>query len=135
MVLGTGGGPLVSLGEDKYSGYQNSLEHCLAYAKVTVDPEAGTTTVKIIRVADVSLDNTQVTTVYPPETVFETFVITRAEWDLNGDHTCNIGDVVKIGLKWEQTGTPGWIPEDLNNDGIINIGDVVVLGLHWGDTW
>jgi hypothetical protein len=56
-------------------------------------------------------------------------------WDLNGDHVCNIGDVVMIGLKWGQTGTAGWIPEDVNNDGVINIGDVVVLGLHWGETW
>ncbi|MDD5093567.1 MAG: PKD domain-containing protein [Dehalococcoidia bacterium] len=56
-------------------------------------------------------------------------------WDLNGDHTCNIGDVVVIGLRWGDTGTPGWIPEDLNNDGAINIGDVVVIGLHWGESW
>jgi hypothetical protein len=60
---------------------------------------------------------------------------TAPDWDLNGDHTCNIGDVVVIGLKWSQTGTPGWIPEDVNNDGMVNIGDVVVIGLHWGETW
>ena len=59
----------------------------------------------------------------------------QPDWDLNGDHTCNIGDVVKVGLQWGLTGTPGWIPEDLNNDGAINIGDVVVLGLHWGEAW
>jgi hypothetical protein len=57
------------------------------------------------------------------------------DWDLNGDHICNIGDVVKVGLKWAQTGSAGWIPEDLNNDGVINIGDVVVVGLYWGQTW
>ena len=62
--------------------------------------------------------------IYPP-----------AFWDLNGDHTCNIGDVVKLGLKWGLTGAPGWIPEDLNSDGVINIGDVVKIGLHWGQTW
>lgn len=60
---------------------------------------------------------------------------TAPDWDLNGDHVCNIGDVVVVGLKWGQTGTPGWIPEDVNNDGTVNIGDVVVLGLHWGETW
>jgi len=59
----------------------------------------------------------------------------QPEWDLNNDHVCNIGDVVKVGLVWGQTGSAGWIPEDLNNDGVINIGDVVVLGLHWGETW
>ena len=57
------------------------------------------------------------------------------QWDLNGDHVCNIGDVVKLGLKWGLTGANGWIPEDLNNDGVINIGDVVVVGLYWGQTW
>lgn len=56
-------------------------------------------------------------------------------WDVNGDHACNIGDVVKIGLKWGQIGPAGWIAEDTNKDGFINIGDVVVLGLHWGQTW
>ena len=56
-------------------------------------------------------------------------------WDLNGDHICNIGDVVVVGLHWGETGTAGWIPEDLNDDGAINIGDVVTIGLHWGQTW
>jgi len=56
-------------------------------------------------------------------------------WDLNGDHVCNISDVVKVGLKWGQTGAHSWTPEDLNGDGVINIGDVVVLGLHWGAAW
>jgi hypothetical protein len=57
------------------------------------------------------------------------------QWDLNGDHICNIGDVVKVGLHWGESGSDGWIPEDLNSDGIINIGDVVVIGLYWGQTW
>jgi DMSO/TMAO reductase YedYZ molybdopterin-dependent catalytic subunit len=60
---------------------------------------------------------------------------TEPEWDLNGDHVCNIGDVVKVGLHWSEAGANGWIPEDLNSDGIINIGDVVVIGLYWGETW
>jgi hypothetical protein len=55
-------------------------------------------------------------------------------WDLNGDHNCNIGDVVKVGLKWGQTGSPGWIPEDVSPNGAIDIGDVVVIGLYWGQT-
>jgi len=137
LVMGTGGGPLYQLGEEKYDGYQNSLENSLAYAKVTVDPIGGTSTIEIIRVADVSLDNSQVTTVYPQDTVFETVVITHGQpaWDLNGDHVCNIGDVVMIGLHWEETGDPGWIPEDLNRDGVIDMLDVAIIGLHWGETW
>jgi DMSO/TMAO reductase YedYZ molybdopterin-dependent catalytic subunit len=57
------------------------------------------------------------------------------EWDLNGDHVCDIGDVVALGLCWGETGMGGWVPEDLNSDGIVDIGDVVVIGLHWGRTW
>ncbi|MDD5702631.1 MAG: metallophosphoesterase, partial [Dehalococcoidales bacterium] len=140
LVMGTGGGPPGVLSETKYTGYQNSLEHSLAYAKVTIDPEAGTASVQIMRVADVSTDGTQVVTVYPPGTVYDSFtlthtVITQPDWDLNGDKVCDIGDVVVLGLRWGETGTQGWIPQDLNSDGIIDIGDVVVLGLHWGQTW
>jgi PKD repeat protein len=69
------------------------------------------------------------------KTNYITVTSSAPDWDLNGDHTCNIGDVVVIGLKWGQTGTPGWIPEDVNNDGTVNIGDVVVIGLHWGGSW
>jgi len=56
-------------------------------------------------------------------------------WDINGDHVCDIGDVVKIGLVWSQTGSNGWIVEDVSPDGVIDIGDVVVIGLKWGKTW
>ena len=56
-------------------------------------------------------------------------------WDLNNDHLCNINDVVKIGLCWGKTGSPGWVPEDLNNDGTININDVVVVGIFWNQGW
>jgi hypothetical protein len=88
-------------------------------------------------VADVSLDNAQVTTVYPQNTVFETVVITQAQpdWDLNSDHVCNIADVVVIGLHWGETGDPGWIPQDINRDGVIDTRDVAIIGLHWGETW
>ncbi|MCX5991061.1 MAG: PKD domain-containing protein [Chloroflexi bacterium] len=81
MVMGTGGAPLVQLSGEKYDGYQNSLENSLAYAKVTVDPSAGTSTTQVVRVADVSLDNAEVTTLYPQNTVFETIVLTRVEQD------------------------------------------------------
>jgi len=56
-------------------------------------------------------------------------------WDVNRDGIGNIQDVVLIGLHWNVTGTPGWIPEDVNDDGVVNILDVVVLGLHWNETW
>jgi PKD repeat protein len=81
MVMGTGGGPLYQLSAEKYDGYQNSLENSLAYAKVTVDPTAGTSTVQIVRVADISTDGGQVTTLYPQNTVLETVVLTHGEED------------------------------------------------------
>jgi hypothetical protein len=56
-------------------------------------------------------------------------------WDINGDHVCNLLDVGAIGLRWNQTGTPGWIPEDVNRDGRVDILDVSILGLHWGQRW
>ncbi|MFA5375472.1 MAG: hypothetical protein WC455_06940 [Dehalococcoidia bacterium] len=96
-------------------------------------------------VADVLVDGSSVgavtsyefTNVTADHTISASFASdsTAPDWDLNGDHICNIGDVVVIGLHWGQTGTPGWIPQDVNNDGIINIGDVVVIGLHWGESW
>ncbi|MFA5375475.1 MAG: NosD domain-containing protein [Dehalococcoidia bacterium] len=94
-------------------------------------------------VADVLVDGGSVgavtsyefTGVTAAHTISASFAETVPDWDLNGDHICNIGDVVVIGLHWGQTGTPGWIPQDLNNDGTINIGDIVVIGLHWGESW
>ncbi len=92
------------------------------------------------RVLDVTVDGVSqgAITSYTFSNVTDNHAISASfipSWDLNGDHVINIGDVVKIGLVWGQTGTPGWIPEDLNKDGYINIGDVVVVGLHWGETW
>ena len=85
---------------------------------------------------DLQLNSTPTTTPTITPTITPTPTVTGAPaWDLNGDHVCDIGDVVILGLHWGQKGTPGWIPEDLNNDGVIDIGDVVVLGLHWGQTW
>lgn len=53
------------------------------------------------------------------------------EPDLNGDGEVNLGDVVKIGLVWGETGDAGWVFEDLNQDGDINILDAVMVGMWW----
>ena len=68
-VLGTGGGPCYELAEDKISGYRNSLEYTLGYARVTVDGNEAY--MDMIKVADVSQDNSEITNIYPPGTVFE----------------------------------------------------------------
>jgi len=86
---------------------------------------------KVGAVVMIELKNVPVPTVTPAPTTTYPVPI----WDLNNDHVCNVGDLVLIGLHWNQTGSARWIREDLNNDGVINIGDVTVLGLHWGETW
>jgi DMSO/TMAO reductase YedYZ molybdopterin-dependent catalytic subunit len=92
------------------------------------------------RISDVAVDggSVGVVTSYTFTNVTAVHTITASflpTWDLNGDHVCNIGDVVKVGLHWGETGAPGWIPEDVSPNGVINIGDVVVIGLYWGQTW
>jgi hypothetical protein len=66
-VLGIGGGPCYMLPEEKIEGYRNSFENTLGYAKVTVN--GNNAFMEIIKVADVS--GSEVTFVYPPNTVFE----------------------------------------------------------------
>jgi len=92
------------------------------------------------RISNVMVDGSSVgvvsshtfTSVVADHTISASFLPT---WDLNGDHICNIGDVVKVGLHWGETGDAGWIPEDVSPNGVINIGDVVVIGLYWGQSW
>lgn len=52
-------------------------------------------------------------------------------WDVNRDGFTNAADIGLIGLKWMQSGTPGWIPEDVNGDGYVNAADIGIVGLHW----
>jgi phosphate transport system substrate-binding protein len=60
----------------------------------------------------------------------------RPESDVNADGSVDVGDVVKIGLAWGDTVTPGgskaW---DVNFDTSIDVGDVVVVGLSWNALW
>ncbi|MDG6257090.1 MAG: PKD domain-containing protein [Methanomicrobiaceae archaeon] len=75
MVLGIGGGPSYPIAEEKIEGYQNSLENTLGYAKVTIDPQAGTATVEIKPVAEIATDGSGVAYIYPEGSVYETFVL------------------------------------------------------------
>lgn len=100
----------------------------------TITPNPG------YRIVNVLVDSSSVgavssytfTSVSTAHTISASFI---PAWDINGDHVCDIGDVVKIGLVWGQTGSNGWIVEDVSPDGVIDIGDVVVIGLKWGKTW
>jgi hypothetical protein len=49
-------------------------------------------------------------------------------WDLNGDETVNILDLVILTNHWGED----WSTGDFNNDNTINILDVVILTNHWG---
>jgi hypothetical protein len=51
--------------------------------------------------------------------------------DINGDGHIDLFDLVRIGLHWGETGTPGWIPEDVTPDGIIDLFDLVIIGINW----
>jgi len=57
-------------------------------------------------------------------------------YDLNGDKTIGIGDVVVLVNNWNaKNADPAWDQKkfaDLNKDGEIGIGDVVVLVNNWG---
>ncbi len=75
VVVGCGGAPLYSLASEKIAGYQNSFEHALGYAKITIDSDKGEATTEVIKVADVSEDNKNVTYIYPQNTIFETVVL------------------------------------------------------------
>lgn len=55
----------------------------------------------------------------------------QTEPDVNNDGKVNILDMILIGQKWEQTGSPGWIKEDVNQDGKIDVLDMIVVGQHW----
>ena len=75
VVLGCGGAPLYSLAEGKIPGYQNSFEHTLGYARITIDGDNAT--IDVVKVADVSGDNKEVTHIYPSHTIFERVVLNQ----------------------------------------------------------
>ncbi len=72
MVVGIGGGPYDLLEQDKYPGWQSSLERSLGYARITVDPLEGTLKVEVVRVADISPDGQEVV-LLPEESVYDSF--------------------------------------------------------------
>ena len=65
------------------------------------------------------------------EDVTITVVQLYEDWDVNGDGTTNVLDMVLVGQHWGETGLTGWIREDANEDGTINVLDMIVIGQHW----
>jgi hypothetical protein len=74
FVVPCGGEELFPLAEKKAPGFENSLDHTLAYLRVSVDGER--VTVITVPVARISEDNREVMALYPPNSTFETVEIT-----------------------------------------------------------
>jgi len=52
-------------------------------------------------------------------------------WDLNMDGKVDVLDMILVGQKFGQAGSPGWIREDVNKDGTIDVLDMILIGQHW----
>jgi hypothetical protein len=51
--------------------------------------------------------------------------------DVNDDGDINVLDMIRIGQRWSETGTSGWIREDVNDDGTISVLDAAMIGQRW----
>ena len=122
FVSGTGGGPAYNLSVPRAEYSQNSLEYALAYIRVTIDPEPGTATAEMIRVADVSSDLKSITTLYPPGTVFETVVMNPGGAPV-AEFTSDIRTgpcPLTVQFTDQSTGSPNSWAWDFDNDGIVD---------------
>ncbi|KQC05720.1 MAG: hypothetical protein APR55_05590 [Methanolinea sp. SDB] len=126
FVSGTGGGPAYNLMYPRAGFSENSLEYVLAYIRVTVDPAARTATAEVIRVADVSSDLKNITTVYPPGTVFETVVMCLGSLPLADFEADITGGTTPLTVQFTDRSTGAGITDwawDFDNDGMIDSAD------------
>ena len=65
------------------------------------------------------------------EDVTITVVKLYEDWDVNGDGTANVLDMILVGQHWGETGLTGWIREDANEDGTVNVLDMIIVGQYW----
>jgi len=61
------------------------------------------------------------------------FVVTHPAWDTNRDGCVSVLDVILVGQRFDQMGTPGWLDEDVNKDGVISVLDIILIGQHFGE--
>ena len=47
--------------------------------------------------------------------------------DINQDGSVNVLDMIRIGQRWHETSSAGWIAEDVNEDGTIDMLDMVLI--------
>ena len=60
------------------------------------------------------------------------YPVTFLTGDVNKDGKVNIMDLSRIGTKYTQTGSAGWIPEDVVADGKIDISDLAACAKNYG---
>ncbi len=63
----------------------------------------------------------------------EVKVRTCAAWDVNGDGTVDVNDIVLIGQHFGETTTPPYPAYDVNADGKVNVLDITLVGQHFGE--
>jgi len=54
-------------------------------------------------------------------------------WDLNGDGSVNVLDLILVGNSFGESGEPGWITADVNSDGSVNVLDMILVGNYFGE--
>lgn len=53
-------------------------------------------------------------------------------WDVNQDGVTNYLDMIRVGNRYGESGSAGWIREDVNADGTVNYLDMILIGNHYG---
>jgi hypothetical protein len=65
------------------------------------------------------------------ENISITVVKPYEDWDVNGDGSTNVLDMILVGQHWGETGLAGWARADANEDGSVNVLDMIIIGQHW----
>jgi hypothetical protein len=124
--MGIGGGPSYPLAEEKIDGYRNSLENTLGYARVTVNGDEAF--MEIIKVANCS--GTEVISLYPPNTVFETVNLGPEPLSSNTSLTATANlAMTMVGIELDRTSinygnvAPGSF-SPVKTMGVTNVGNV-----------
>ena len=85
--------------------------------------QSGTYNTVTFRVTDGAVTTQEIITI--------TVVQPYPDWDVTGDGSTNVLDMIRIGQVWGSTGAIGWAKEDTNHDGTVNVLDMILIGQHW----
>jgi hypothetical protein len=70
---------------------------------------------------------------FDSEDITITVIKLYEDWDVNGDTTVDVLDMILVGQHWGEAGLTGWIREDVNEDGAINVLDMILIGQNWNE--